>query len=138
MTKSYKTLIRLAKKVVEKEQEALSNLQARWDKFNDEREKHLASLEREAAIAEQDPEMAADFGSFAKLTQSKIRKAESEMRKIEKHIEKQREKLREAFAEQKKYEIALENKEAQILEEEKKTEQKKLDEVAIQGHTRKN
>ena len=136
MTKSLKTLIRLAKRVVDKEQETLGNLQGRWDKFNHQKLGFLENLAKEAKVAEENPELSASFGSFASATQIKIRRAEEQMKKLDSRIEFQREKLREAFAEQKKYEIALENKERAILEEQRKQEQKTLDEIAIQRHSR--
>lgn len=138
MTKSLKTLIKLASKQVEKEQEVLANLQGRWDKFDGQRTELLDNLANEAKVAEINPEFAANFGEFARVTQAKVRNFEAEMNKLLIRIEVQRERLRGAFAEQKKYEIALENKEAEIFVAAKKSEQKMLDEVAVQGHRREN
>ena len=136
MTKSLKTLIRLAKGEVEKEQEKLSNLQARWNKFDQQKNELQENLKKEAEFADKQPEQAANFGKFATATKDKVAKLYAEMKKLDPVIEKQRDRLRAAYAEEKKYEITLENKEKQALEVEQKREQKRLDEVAGQRYQR--
>lgn len=138
MVKSLKTLIKLAAKDVENEQQIMGRLQAKLDELNEKKTAFEQAILKESELAQKKPEYSADFGNFANSVQDKIRNLAEQIHLQEQKIATQRDVLRAAFAEQKKYEIALENKEEMISQEEKRKEQIMLDELAGQGHRRKN
>jgi flagellar export protein FliJ len=134
MSKSLKTLIKISKSEVDTLQKELSELQRRQDIFLNKIAKMNADIEREKKLANdnfEDHEIASSFVAFAAATKDKIEIAQTQVDILEKQIEAKRDELREAFSEQKKFEIVQANKLAKELAERNKKEDNKLDEIGV-------
>lgn len=130
MKKQLTTLIKLAKNETDKVQKQLAQIVTRQDGFIEQKKKLEVELETEMQKADEFPETAKDFAEFARAMRDRIAKYIQEIARLQEKIDIKQEELRDAFANQKKYEIALENKLEELKIEEKKEEQKKLDEIA--------
>lgn len=137
MKKELNTLIRLAKNEVDKIQQNLSKLLAAQDALINDRDSFEAAIEAEAQKLDGDPERGKDFSQFKAATKIKIAEMQEQIDFLEVGINKERDKLRDAFAEQKRYEIALENKIEEEKDEQKKRETKAFDELAGNNHRKK-
>lgn len=128
MSKSLKTLIKISKNEVDREQKELAEIQRLQDKFLWDIGNLQRALEAEKKLAQEnfeDNEIALSFAKFSAATNDKIEQAQKEVEQLEQLIQKKREQLREAFAEQKKFEIVNAAKlHAQVVERNKKEGQK--------------
>lgn len=131
------TLIRLKKEDVEKLQKELANIQERQRKLQDEHDFLTAELERESEMATKFPESAMAFGLFAKKTLDRQKILMKNIQMLQVAIDKKRDELLIEFGEQKKFEIALEQRQLAELNEAKRREAIKMDEVALRGYSRK-
>lgn len=94
-------------------------------------------LEAEMSIAGDNPEMGGFFGEFAKRIKNKQDTIKQEIAKVDEKIIKLNDEIASAFAELKKFEIALENARARATAENKRRETIMLDEIAAQQHQKK-
>ncbi len=135
--KSLNTLIKVAKQQLDGLRRDLANLEREKQKMLEAIDRLKKELAREIELASKQPEMGAFFGGFAK----RIREREDELRlgikKLDKLIDDLRERIREQFAEQKKYELAKEARIKQDKEDQDKAEMNELDEIGGQRHQRK-
>lgn len=132
MSKSLKTLIKLSKSEVDREQKELAEIQRLQDSFLWEIANLKRALEAEKKIAEEnfeDAQIALSFAKFSAATQTKIEEAQKEVEQLEQLILKKREQLQEAFAEQKKFEIVQAAKLHEQVVERNKKESQRLDEA---------
>jgi flagellar export protein FliJ len=131
------TLIRLAKRKLDelrKKQSALENEKASLEQAIKNLQKEL---EKEIALAAKQPEMGHFYGGFAKRIQLRQQEYRAEIKKIEAAIVQVTELIRDAFSEQKKYEIAQENDRLRNRAEESRKETIEMDEIAGNQFTRK-
>jgi len=135
--KSLRTLIKLTKANVEEKQKSLADSVSAQDQVKLRLTKTQSDLENEKESASKNPELATNFGAYVEATLAKIARIKFEIADLEKIIELKREALREAFAEQKRYEIALDIKLKEQADRENKLEQNKNDEIATQNFIRK-
>ncbi|MCK5374054.1 MAG: flagellar FliJ family protein [Alphaproteobacteria bacterium] len=132
------SLVRVRKHNVEQQQKALAVLYQRSEALKAERD----SLETQLAIESEKslnlpPDMLGYYGAYAKKTRKEIDYIDNKRAKLEKQIEMAQERLRDAYAEQKKVEIINQRrKDAERAKQEAK-ESKELDEIAIDGFRRK-
>lgn len=132
MSKSLKTLIKISKSLVDREQKELAEIQRLQDKYLWEIGNLKRALATEKIIAGdnfEDNEIAISYAKFSAATKNKIELAQKEVEQIEILILKKREQLREAFAEQKKFEIVNAAKLHAQVQERNKKESQKLDEA---------
>lgn len=95
-------------------------------------------LVRELKTAEKMPEMAHFFGDFAATIKKRQELMHVHLRKVEHELDKLAERLREAFSEMKKYELALAAYEKRRAEELRQRETRAMDEIAVQGYARRH
>jgi flagellar export protein FliJ len=140
MSKSLKTLIKISKSAVDSLQKQLAELVKRQDFYKNHIEIFKQQIENERNMANENfenPEIALAFVNFANATNDKIDIAQAEVDKLEIEIATKRDELREAFSEQKKFEIVdAANAERRRLEI-NKFEDNKLDEIGTSMFIRK-
>ena len=132
------SLVRVRKHNVEQQQKALAELYRRAEDLKAERDSLEAQLAIESEKARNlPPDMLGYYGAYAKKTHKEIDDIDNKRTKLEKQIEMAQERLRDAYAEQKKVEIISQRrKDAERAKQEAK-ESKELDEIAIDGFRRK-
>lgn len=140
MPSSLKTLIKVAKSEVDRKQKELAEVQIQQDHLKKQISTIESSINDEKKIAEknyEDHQLAASFSSFAAAAQGKIDNLENAVKNLEGTIEILREKLSEAFAEQKKFEIVEAANIKKAKQEAARLEAAKLDEVGTNMFARK-
>ena len=134
--KSLATLIKLQKTFVDEQRQHLARLLENLEKI----EHQIAELEiikaREQAAA-QDEAARATYGAFLKGMVARGRKLEQERETAEMAVKLAQDKLSELFEEQKRYEIAEEQRIEQEANAERRLERIELDEVGAVMHERK-
>ncbi|MDD3370714.1 MAG: hypothetical protein PHE27_02690 [Alphaproteobacteria bacterium] len=137
MKKSFKTLIKLQKTLVDEQQRQLAQLRDHLALI----ETKIAQLQvlqvREKKAAEQDPVTRMTYGAFLKTVITLNRELEKQRRSLEGEVVRAQAKLAELFEEQKRYEIAEEQRLEEIVREVKRLETLQLDEVGGVMHERK-
>ena len=136
--KTLKTLIRLKKDDVDKLQKELGQIQERQRKLQEEHDFLSGEVEKESAVATQFPESAGGFALFLKKTLERQKILLNNIKMLQNAIEKKRDELLLEFSEQKKFEIALEQRQMAVFNEAKKREGIRMDEVALRGFSRKD
>ena len=137
MSKTLKTLIRLKKDDVDKLQKELSQIQERQQRLHDEYNNLEAELIREEEAATNFPEAMHGYAMFAKRTMDRQKILLNNIRMLQQAIDKKRDELLVEYGEQKKFEIALEQRQLAALNEAKRLESIKMDEVAARSFARK-
>lgn len=130
------TLIRLAGSEVDDARRALQAVLAEEDTLRAEIDALKRAVEHETEAAKNNPEFAGGIGAYlarAKGQRETLSKAMAELRP---RIEAARDALAEAFANQKKYEIAMENRDAADVAEDKRRDGIALDEIGLNSHRR--
>jgi flagellar export protein FliJ len=94
-------------------------------------------VEMEMHTASQRPEMGNFFGGFAKRMRARESELYAEIEKLDKQMETLQAEIILAFAELKKYEIALENAKERARVTAARRETEAMDEIASQQHHRK-
>ena len=136
--KTLKTLIRLKKDELDKLQKELAEIQARQQKLKDEHQDLASALAREGEFASQFPESIRAYTAFAKKTLDRQKILMNNINMLQNAIEKKRDELLVQFSEQKKFEIALEQRQLAEFNEAKAREARMMDEVAIRGFSRRD
>lgn len=131
-------LIRVRRHTVEQKQKFLADLyrqveamQRQKAKFEDDLRTERAALDDEATA-----EALAYFGRYSESVRAKVKELEHEIRKMETRVQIAQEDMRAAFAELKKIEIVHQRREDEERAEEKKKEDRDLDDIAIEGYRR--
>ena len=75
------------------------------------------------------------FEPFEKRSQQKIKQLEEEIQALQQHEASLRTQLAEHFAEEKRYQILLARKQAELKKEQDKKNQAQMDEIAASSHT---
>jgi len=138
MGNDLRNLIRLHDWRVEERQRALADLLrvvAALEAKVRQLEEDLAR-ERQAA-AEAPGEIGIYYGGFAKAAIARRRVLEGAIAEAEREVEAARDRLREAYRELKKYDVAQAQREVRRAAERDRREQLFLDEIGIQGFVRK-
>lgn len=138
MSKSLQTLAKLAKSEVEKLQKELAELLKQEDLLKSDILRLQNAILSEAQIASTNPELGRNFPAFLQATKKKIELAQNKLSALLQRIAKKRDQLGEAFSEQKKFEIVMQNKLLEKIKEEQRKETIMLDEVGVNIFNRKD
>lgn len=136
--KSLKTLIRLHRNRVDEQRRQLGQLQNKQAQLEQMTATLVQELKQEQVMAAKTPEMSTFFGDFAERIRKRRDTIAQEMMKLEKQMAELSEKIRESFAELKKFEIVEERRKKEAAAEQDRKDVIQMDEVAITGHRRKN
>lgn len=135
--KSFATLIKLQKTHVDAQRQHLARLQEHLARVQ-ERLRQLALMkEQEQRAAERDPVARMTYGEFLRRLVSVERDVEKERQKAVQAVQIAHDKLAELFEEQKRYEIAEEQRIEEEEAEELRLERIELDEIGGMAHERK-
>lgn len=132
------TLIRLAGSEVDEARRALQKVLAEEDKVRADIAELEASIESESDLIRRQPELSGSYGMFLARARARREEFDQMLAEILPRVEAARDQLAEAFANQKKYEIARENRETADAEEERRQEGIVLDEIGLNSHRRRN
>jgi len=133
-------LIRLRKYRVEEKQKVLADLFREAEALEGRKAGLLARKDQEQKIAEEkgDYETHSAFILFAERVRHEVESIDEAIAKLNVRIGIAQDAMREAFGELKKVEIIQRNRDEAEQHAENKKESQTLDEVAIEGHRRKN
>jgi len=138
VAKHLKNLIRLNDWQVEEKQRALGDLLNAVAALEAKRRQLEEELVRERkAAAEAPSEIGIYYGNFAKAALVRRRALEQAIAEGEAEVAAARDRLREAYRELKKYEVAQAQRDAREAAERDHREQLFLDEIGIQAFVRK-
>ncbi len=137
MKKSFRTLIKLQKTLVDEQRQHLAMLRERHAQIEAQIVQLQIMKAREQAAAARDPITRMTYGAFIKSVLVKERELEQHRQIAAMAVKKAQEKLSELFEEQKRYEIAEEQRLKEIAAEERRKETLMLDEIGGIMHERK-
>ncbi|NMM46365.1 flagellar export protein FliJ [Rhodospirillaceae bacterium KN72] len=132
------TLVRLAGRSVDNARRALQVLLAEEDRINADYAALAERIESESEMVRAKPEFGSQFGSFMVWAKDRREKLDAEMRELVPKIDTVRDALADAFAEQKKYEIAKQNRDEAEAADEKRKEGIAMDEMGLNAFRRKD
>ena len=135
--KTLNTLIRLSKRTLDELRKKQVSLESQKAQLLEVIKRLGNELASEQKVAAKTPEMGAFFGGFAKRIKLRENDIQAEVKKLDDELAVLSEEILVAFAELKKYEIALDNKKARIKAEEARKETIAMDEVAATNYSRK-
>lgn len=128
--KGINTLIRLSKRTLDELRKQQAVLEAQREKLLEAVRKLKQEMEREMSLSAKAPEMATFYGQFAKHIRARQDDIRGEIAKVDAQIEQMADKIAEAFADLKKYEIARDNAKARQKAEEARKETIMMDDIA--------
>lgn len=131
------TLIRLAGTEVDDARRVLQGVLAEEDHWRAALVDLVAEIERESVLAKNDSDYAVAFGQFMSHAKERREAIETKLEDLKPRIEMARDSLAEAFAGQKRYEIAKQNRDAAAAKEADRRESLELDEQGLNAHRRK-
>ena len=134
---SLKTLIRLHKQALDEKRWVLAALEGRRDGIIGQREDLERQVVEEQAFAARTPEVQFAYGAFANRVILTREALAQQLREIEAEIEIAGAEVAEAYAELKKYEIALSLRERRARAEAARRERYELDEIGLKMHHRR-
>ena len=134
--KTVSTLIRLTKLEVDNRRRLLADLLEQDAAVDRAIDRLDAELDSERQKARETPEYGTGFAAYAKHAASRRKALADRKAALAVDIDTARDRLAEAFEEQKKYEITAERQEEEETAEENKREQLDLDEMGLQTHNR--
>jgi flagellar export protein FliJ len=137
MTKSLKTLIRLARWEVDEKRRVLVALQAREEQIIAAIQGAKDQLVMEQQVASADGEAGFLYGAYANAWIRRRAEMESSLAQVREQVEVARDDLAEAFRQHKTYEITQANRDRRAREEADRKEQAVLDDIGIEIHRRK-
>jgi flagellar export protein FliJ len=133
-----KSLIRVRRHTVEQKQKALSDLYRKAEQLAQEKTALLDRLEEErASLQSMDVQMLSYFGPYSEAVKLRVLEIDKAAATLEARIEIARDDIRRAFSELKKVEITQERREDKQEAALNKKESQELDEIAIEGFRRK-
>lgn len=130
-------LIKLQKMKVDEQRLLLAKLQEQLDAIEKELESLKIEQALQAAQVKQNPAMALTYGDYIKSSLEHEKMLERRKRTAIQALDLARTALSELFEEQKRYEIAQQQREEEEAREEAARETKTLDEVGSVSFTRK-
>jgi flagellar FliJ protein len=133
------SLIRLRKHNVDEKQKILAALYSQANLLENRKEELKSSLEQERRALEENvsPEMLSYFGNFAQAIRDDIDRIDHDLKNLETRIDAAREKVREAFADMKRAEIVDRQRKEEQKKETDTKESNELNEIGIEGFRRK-
>lgn len=137
MSKGLGTLIKLSKRALDELRRKLGSLENQKAQLQQAIVNLRQEVERELQAAMRQPEMGQFFGEYSKRARARQADLEKEIARLDKEMDTLRDTIAAAFAEQKKYEIALENHKRREKEEQQRRENEIMDEIAGQQHQRR-
>lgn len=132
--KGLKTLIRLRKRELDELQKAKTEFERNRAQLVEALEKLQAEIEEESRLAGEDLALAPYFAGFINNARAREEGIGKGIALLDKEIEALMEKVREAFGELKKLEIALELEQQRERERLARIEQASLDEMGLRGY----
>lgn len=135
--KSLATLIKLQKTRVDEQRLILAKMQEQLDLILGYIQALQDEQEQQRVMLREDSSMALTYGDYIKHVLKKMDMLERRKRGAEQAVSLARDKLTEVFEEQKKYELAEQNRIDEEEREEQRRETHVLDEVGSIGFTRK-
>jgi flagellar FliJ protein len=133
-----KSLIRVRKHTVDQKQKALSDLYRKAEELSEEKNNLLNKLEEERShLQEMDVQMLSYFGPYSEAVKERVLAIDKAAKTLEARIEIARDDIRRAFTELKKVEITQERREEKEDAALNKKESQELDDIAIEGFRRK-
>lgn len=130
------TLIRLADAEIDTARQALQRILAEEDAVQAKLNDLAAQVEHETNLAAKDPTLARQYGVFIDHVKRKRQKLNAQLDAIKPKVEAARDVLGAAFANQKKYEIAKQNRKDAADAESKRKEGLILDELGLNAFRR--
>jgi len=134
--KSFKTLIKLQKTLVDEQRQLLARLYDYQEKIEAQIAQFQIMKIKEQELAAKNPALKLTYGAFVKALVVKERELENERQRAALAIKIAQDKLAELFEEQKRYEIAEEQRLEEEAKEERRLETIMLDEVGGVMHER--
>ena len=131
------TLVRLAGNEVDEARRVLQGFLAEEDQWRAALVDLAEEVERESAMATTDPAYAVPFGQFMARAKERREAMEAKLAELQPRIEDARDSLAEAYAGQKRYEIAKQNRDAAAAREADRREGLELDELGLNAYRRK-
>jgi len=135
--KTYDTLIKLSKRALDELRREMTAMENEKAQLQQAQARLAKELRDEIEQAGRQPEMSGFFGGFAKRIQAKQNVLAEGLKLLEKKMDALRDKIAEAFADLKKYEIAKENAKQRAAEEQNRKDTLLLDEIAGQQFAKK-
>jgi flagellar protein FliJ len=130
------TLIRLADAEIDTARLALQKVLAEEDAVREKLNELAVQVEHETDLAAKDPDLARQYGVFIDHVKRKRQKLNVQLDAIKPKVEAARDALAEAFANQKKYEIAKQNRKDAADAEGKRKEGLVMDELGLNAFRR--
>lgn len=135
---TFNTLIRLAGSEVDEARRGLQAVLAEEDALRADMAALETEVAAEKALVQAQPELSGHYAMFAVRAKERREALEAGLADLQPRIEAARDALAEAFANQKKYEIAKENRDTAEADEQKRKDGIILDELGLNAHRRKN
>jgi len=135
--KSLATLIKLQKSYVDEQRLLVVKLQEQLAKIEADIERLKKEKEEQKKLVEKNPEWGLTYGSYIKKALAQMALYEKKRKTAEIAVNLSLDKLAELFEEQKRYEIAEENRIEAEKHEERRQERLTLDEVGSVSFSRK-
>lgn len=135
-----KPLIRYRKHLIDEKQKVISQLFREIEQVEQQKRVILAQMQREMEIAEDmgTAEAASFLGLYLEGARKKVQALDATIKRMEARIQAAQEELRAAFAEMKKVEIVQRNREDAEKQAEKKKDDARMDEIAIERFGRED
>lgn len=131
------TLIKLAKRNLDELRRKMTSLESQKAQLEQAIINLRIEVETEMAAASKRPEMGNFFGGYAKRMKQREQDLRAEIARLEKEMQELQAEITTAFADLKKYEIALENAKLRQREAAARRETEMMDEIASQQHHRR-
>lgn len=131
--KQLKTLIRMQKREMDELRQRMTQLETRRDGYIQQIEALNEELKQEYETAHQLSEMSGFFGDFSGAIKKRQQQIAASVVKVETQIQNLNIEIQKQFTELKKYEIVYERYLAELALEQKRAEQKEMDEIGIRN-----
>lgn len=131
--KQLHTLIRLQQRELDEQRQRMVQLETRRDGYITQIETLNDELRHEYHTASAMPEMSGMFGDFSGSIKKRQQEIAQQVVKVETQIQTLNIQIRDKFAELKKYEIAYERYLAKLALEQKRQEQRQMDDIGIRN-----
>jgi flagellar export protein FliJ len=125
------TLIRLAGADIDTARLALQKILAEEDAVRAQLSDLAAQVEQESSLAAKDTDLARQYGVYIDHAKRKREKLNGQLDALKPKVEAARDALAEAFANQKKYEIAKQNRDDAAAVEQKRKDGLVMDELGL-------
>ncbi len=135
--KSLKTLIKVQKSRVDEQRLLVASLQEQLTRVENDIRQLEQQKEEQKKLVGKNPELGLTYGAYIKEATVKSRALEKKRKTAEMAVQIALDKMAELFEEQKRYEIAEENRIEEERREEARKERITLDEIGSIGFVRK-